>query len=35
MSALSTMKHAEGCKVVRENGVDVWMCVGACPAMYE
>jgi hypothetical protein len=35
MSALSTMKHADGCRVVRENGVAVWMCVGECPAMYE
>lgn len=35
MSALSTMTHADGCKVVRENGIAVWMCVGACPAMFE
>jgi len=35
MSALSTMQHAEGCQVVRENGVAVWMCVGDCPAMAE
>ena len=35
MSALSTMKHADGCKVVRENGIAVWMCVGTCPAMFE
>lgn len=34
MSAL-TMKHAEGCRVVRDNGVSVWMCVGTCPAMVE
>jgi hypothetical protein len=34
-NALSTMEHADGCKVVRENGVSVWMCVGSCPAMYE
>ena len=35
MSALSTMKHADGCKVVRENGIAVWMCVGTCPAVAE
>lgn len=35
MSALSMMKHADGCKVVRENGIAVWMCVGTCPAMFE
>jgi hypothetical protein len=35
MSVLETMKHADGCQVVRENGVAVWMCVGECPAMYE
>jgi ferredoxin len=35
VSALSTMKHADGCKVVRENGIAVWMCVGTCPAMFE
>ena len=35
MSVLSTMKHADGCKVVRDNGVAVWMCVSACPAMEE
>lgn len=34
-SALSTMEHAAGCMVVRENGVAVWMCVGDCPAMYD
>ena len=34
-SALATMQHAEGCQVVRENGVAVWMCVGTCPAMAE
>ena len=35
MSALSTMKHDDGCQVVRENGIAVWMCVGTCPAMAE
>ena len=35
MSALSTMKHADGCKAVRDNGIVVWMCVGTCPAMFE
>jgi hypothetical protein len=35
MSVLSTMKHAEGCQVARENGIAVWMCVGTCPAMAE
>jgi hypothetical protein len=35
VSALSTMKHADGCRCVRENGVAIWMCVGECPAMYE
>lgn len=35
LSALATMKHAEGCEVVHENGVVVWMCVGTCPAMHE
>lgn len=35
VSALSTMKHADGCRCVHENGVAVWMCVGECPAMYE
>lgn len=35
MSALSTMKHAEGCRVVYQNGIGVYMCVGECPAMYE
>ena len=34
-SALATMKHADGCQVVRENGIAVWTCVGDCPAMYE
>ena len=35
MSVLSTMKHADGCQVVRENGIAVWMCVGTCPAIAE
>lgn len=35
MSVLSTMKHADGCQVARENGIAVWMCVGTCPAMAE
>lgn len=35
MSALSTMKHAEGCQVVHENGIAVWMCTVGCPAMTE
>jgi hypothetical protein len=35
MSALSTMKHADDCRVVRENGIAVWMCVGTCPAIAE
>ena len=35
MSALATMKHADGCRVVRENDIAVWMCVGDCPAMVE
>jgi hypothetical protein len=35
MSVLSTMKHSDGCQVVRENGVAVWMCVGTCPAIAE
>ena len=34
-SALATMQHADGCQVVHENGVAVWMCVGTCPAMAE
>lgn len=34
-SALATMQHADECKVVRENGVAVWTCVGTCPAMQE
>jgi len=33
MNALSTMKHTDSCKVVHENGIAVWMCVGTCPAM--
>lgn len=33
MSALSTMKHADGCQVVRESGIAVWMCIGTCPAV--
>jgi hypothetical protein len=35
MSVLSTMKHADGCQVVHENGIAVWMCIGTCPAMAE
>lgn len=35
MSALSTMKHAEGCRCVQQDGLAIWMCVGECPAMYE
>lgn len=35
MSALSTMKHAEGCRCMHENGIAVWLCVGTCPAMAE
>lgn len=35
MTALATMKHAAGCQVVRENGVEVWMCTIGCPAMTE
>jgi hypothetical protein len=29
------MRHAEGCQVVRENGIAVWMCSIGCPAMSE
>lgn len=35
MTALATMKHAEGCQVVRENEIAVWTCVIGCPAMSE
>lgn len=35
MSGLSTMKHANGCRVARQSGIAVWMCVGECPAMRE
>ncbi len=35
MSVLSTMKHDDGCQVVHQNGIAVWMCVGTCPALAE